>query len=42
MHNGRKDDNNRGYKIEEGAYNNITFEIMNGEIIEIRVFHEFA
>ncbi|MBS4025529.1 MAG: hypothetical protein KGZ96_07610 [Clostridia bacterium] len=37
---GRKDDNNRGYMFEEGDY--ITFEIINGEIIEIRVYREFA
>ena len=39
---GREDSNNRGYKIEEGAYNYLTFEVKDGIIINIKIYHEFA
>ena len=39
---GREDSNNRGYKIEEGAYNYLTFEVKEGVIINIKIYHEFA
>ncbi|MFZ5969061.1 MAG: hypothetical protein ACOYVK_18045 [Bacillota bacterium] len=38
---GREDINNRGYMIEEGAYNYITFEVQQGIIIKIKIYHEF-
>ena len=39
---GREDKNNRGYRLEQGAYNYITFEIKEGFIIKISIYHEFA
>lgn len=39
---GREDANNRGYSFQDGAYNYITFEVENGVIVYIRIYHEFA
>lgn len=38
----RTDKNNMGYRILEGAYNYITFEVNDGVIVEIKIYHEFA
>ncbi|MFA5528053.1 MAG: hypothetical protein WC996_05505 [Peptostreptococcales bacterium] len=38
---GREDTQNRGYKIEEGAYDYINFEVKDGSIIHIKIYHEF-
>lgn len=38
----RKDPNNRGYMIEEGIYNYITFEVNEGLIVMMKIYHEFA
>ena len=39
---GREDKNNRGYRLEQGAYNYIAFEVKDGFIIKISIYHEFA
>ncbi len=39
---GRTDENNMGYRILEGAYNYITFEVNDGVVEQIKIYHEFA